>query len=76
MGWSSGPKPPTPGHRAGGEVGLGGQLHLFLFAHITTQVLPPLKSAAAFDSHRSVNPNPEVRAAHPEIATKEKYSAQ
>ena len=50
------------------------KFHLYLqllpIPHITTWALPPVRSGAALDSHRGVNPNPKVKAEYPEIATK------
>ena len=37
-----------------------------------TNKAPPVKSAAALDSHKSVNPNPKVKVEYSEIATKQK----
>ena len=52
------------------------KLHLYLqplpIACITVWVTPPVKSAAALDSHKSVNPNPKVKVEYSEIATKQK----
>ena len=35
-------------------------LQLLLIAHITAWAPPPVRAVAALDSHRSVNPNPNV----------------